>query len=240
MAKKALVWKEDYMGRVAGQIERVGEASEIDSWSHHLKSKMSIADVPVELESLEGYEMDTAFVNDKWTRDGFADESAPVVFAVDTWIKDGQADVTVDPADETYTMHLAGDLDQRYTFVPEHYVLSMNAAKDKEKRIAEKYNLMTTDVLASMTSVFGTTSTESANAYNETWKKMIASPASYSAQGITARFAIAGLQVGDALDTDQKVTDYANAKLAEVDQYGVDRMVRIEQFRSEKAAIEAE
>ena len=51
--KKALVWKEDSQGKVANQIERIGEVSEIDSWTHHLKSKMVIAEVPEELENLE-------------------------------------------------------------------------------------------------------------------------------------------------------------------------------------------
>lgn len=55
--KKALIWKEDYQGRVAGQIERIGEAQEIDSWTHHLKERMEIVEVPVELESLEQYEI---------------------------------------------------------------------------------------------------------------------------------------------------------------------------------------
>lgn len=53
--KKALVWKEDYQGRVVNQIERIGEAFEIDSWTHHLKSKMTVAEVPEELENLESF-----------------------------------------------------------------------------------------------------------------------------------------------------------------------------------------
>lgn len=61
--KKALVWKEDYQGRLANQIERIGEASEIDSWSHHLKSKMAVAEVPEELENLESFYLESYVVD---------------------------------------------------------------------------------------------------------------------------------------------------------------------------------
>lgn len=61
--KKALVWKEDYQGKVANQIERIGEASEIDSWTHHLKSKMAVAEVPEELENLESFYLESYIVD---------------------------------------------------------------------------------------------------------------------------------------------------------------------------------
>jgi len=61
--KKALIWKEDYQGRVAGQIERIGSAESIDSWNHYLKEKMEIVEVPVELESLEQYEIKSELVD---------------------------------------------------------------------------------------------------------------------------------------------------------------------------------
>lgn len=53
--KKALVWKEEYQGRAVNQIERIDAAEAIDSWSHHLKSKMEILEVPKDLEHLESY-----------------------------------------------------------------------------------------------------------------------------------------------------------------------------------------
>lgn len=61
--KKALVWKEDYQGKVANQIERIGEASEIDSWTHHLKSKMLVIEVPQELEHLESFYLESYAVD---------------------------------------------------------------------------------------------------------------------------------------------------------------------------------
>lgn len=61
--KKVLIWKENYQGRVAGQIERIGEASEIDSWTHHLKSKMAVAEVPVELENFKSFYLESYTVD---------------------------------------------------------------------------------------------------------------------------------------------------------------------------------
>ena len=60
--KKALVWKEAHAGRVVGQIERIGEASEIDSWTSYLKEKMETVEVPVGLESKESHELKTVLI----------------------------------------------------------------------------------------------------------------------------------------------------------------------------------
>lgn len=216
--KKALVWKEDYQGRVAGQIERIGEASEIDGWTHHLRERMSIAEVPVELEEKSISELDATLVADKWT-------------------KEGEADVFEQPLAEVDGEMVA---DETWTFVPEHYELSLNVQEDKNRRVSEKYNAMREDVLNDMYVVFGTNRTDTANAYYQTWLKMVESPSQFSSAGLTARFSVGGVSVGDALDTDQKVTDYATAKVVESEAYGVSRMQRIEQFKNEKSAIEAE
>ena len=61
--KKALVWKDHHEGRLASQIERIGEASEIDSWTHHLKSKMLVIEVPQELENLESFYLESYIVD---------------------------------------------------------------------------------------------------------------------------------------------------------------------------------
>ena len=196
------------------------------------------------------------FLVDTWTRDGESDETTEPIFSEDTWIKEGEADVTVDPEDETYlfmaensadlrySLQTQGAVDTRYTFIsgPQKIVTTKPdyVVVEKTNRITEKYNEMNTDVLAGMAAVFGTTQPESATAYKETWTQMIASPSDFSGAGLTSRFDVAGLSIGDALDTDQKVTDYATAKTTEVNAYGVTRMQRIEQFRTERAAILAE
>jgi hypothetical protein len=126
----------------------------------------------------------------------------------------------------------------------EEIVLSADSAKSalkvlkgKEAQVAAAYNSMNADVLAQMLTVFGTSKPESATAFKETWDMMAASPADWATAGLTASFAVAGFQVGDALDSSQKIQDYANAKIAEVKAYGISRMQRIEQFKTEKATI---
>tara|TARA_R110000868_G_C10973188_1_gene771512 strand:+ start:54112 stop:54663 length:552 start_codon:yes stop_codon:yes gene_type:complete len=57
---KALVWKEEYQGRSIGQIERTGQDQEIESYSHHLKSKMEIVDVPAELEGEQVFDLEAS------------------------------------------------------------------------------------------------------------------------------------------------------------------------------------
>ena len=114
---------------------------------------------------------------------------------------------------------------------------ALQISQDLEAQVTVKYNEMVADVMAGMLATFGTTSENSANAYSETWKLMMATPADWSGAGLTARFALGGLAVDAALDTDQKVLDYATACSAAVKAYGIVRMQRIEQFKSEKLAI---
>lgn len=111
------------------------------------------------------------------------------------------------------------------------------AVKNKEAQILVKYNEMSTDVLAQMALTFGTTKPESASAYHDTWVLMAAEPALFSAEGLKADLAIGGFLVGDALDTNQKVQDYANACIAAAKTYAVYRMNRIKQFKVDKAVI---
>lgn len=118
-----------------------------------------------------------------------------------------------------------------------HDAQAVAAQKQKEAQIAAAYAQMDADVRAEMVTVFGTTSTESATAYEKTWALMLETPADWSGAGLTARFDRGGLSIGDALDTDQKVTDYAQACLDAVKAYGISRMQRIEQFRAEREAI---
>lgn len=138
--------------------------------------------------------------------------------------------VTVDPADESWTYS-------------SWYTISENTAAkvaaDKADQIQAAYNTMNSEVLAQMSAVFGTTNPDSASAYEATWKLMAETPSDWSAAGLTARFDRGGVLTGAALDTDQKVLDYANACLQEVKTYGVWRMQRIETFRADRAAIEA-
>ena len=129
--------------------------------------------------------------------------------------------------------------DGAVTFAESPTKVAARAAAIKAKDIVDRYNDMNADVYAEMQQVFGTTKSDSATAYFETWKLMAAKPVLFYQQGLKADKEIGSFQAGDALDTMQKVEDYANARIAEAETYSVNRMARIEQFRVEKAAIEA-
>lgn len=111
------------------------------------------------------------------------------------------------------------------------------ALKEKELEITDRYNDMNADVYAQMAVVFGTNRSDSAQAYNETWKLMKEKPVLFYEKGLKAHKAVAGFAAGASLDTIQKIEDYADACLAEVEAYGVWRMERIKQFQDERAAI---
>jgi len=124
------------------------------------------------------------------------------------------------------------------------YILQEDAGKVADKLVQDKtdlvtaaYNQMNTDVYAQMYVVFGTKNPESATAYHDTWKLMSSNPSEWSSIGLTSNFDRGGLVKGDALDTVQKIQDYSDACLAEVNAYGVWRMQRIEQFKVERATL---
>lgn len=123
-------------------------------------------------------------------------------------------------------------------------VLFTDAAKVQAVLVAQKtaqvqkaYDQMNAEVLAKMAEVFGTTKTDSATAYKETWALMDQSPAEWASAGLTAAFAVAELQIGEALCTEERVKAYAEAKLLEVKNYGIWRMQRIEAFKQERDTI---
>lgn len=111
------------------------------------------------------------------------------------------------------------------------------AVQDVTNLVTEAYALMNSEVYAEMADVFGTTNPESATAYNDTWNLMTQAPADWSSAGLSANFDRGSLVKGDALDTAQKVQDYADACLALVKAYGIWRMQRIEQFRADKETL---
>jgi len=198
----------------------------------------------VNIEHLEVVEIPLA--PEKWQRVGFTDSSSQPVFEVDTWIKDGQPDLITDPLDETYTLVIQGSVDSRWTLVPAvpaYKTLQKKAswvAHDKNVRVSQAYEAMNSEVLAQMALVFGTTKTDSASAYNETWKMMSSNPSDWSGAGLKSSFIVAGFQIGDVLDDITKVANYANAKLAEALAYGIWRMQRIDSFKNLRDSILAE
>lgn len=117
-------------------------------------------------------------------------------------------------------------------------------AQDHGSLITEKYNEMNTDVYGEMKTVFGTTKSDSASRNYETWKRMKEVPAMFSGEGLVSdRQLIASddetilFELDDALNTDEKITQYATRLLELADAYAVFVMKRIKQFKDEKAAI---
>lgn len=111
--------------------------------------------------------------------------------------------------------------------------------EDVDKGAAELalYNTMVADVYTEMASVFGTKDPNSANAYYETYKLMIAAPANYAGQGLTVSVPSATFAAGDTLETDVRVTNYATERQTVIEAYSVWRMNRIETFKVDKAAL---
>lgn len=100
----------------------------------------------------------------------------------------------------------------------------------KADLIAAAYERMNSDVYGAMAIAFGTTNPDSATAYEKTWNLMKDDPSGWAALGLKD-------DTGADLDTSQKVLAFVTVKLAAVEQYGKWRMMRIEQFRAERASI---
>ena len=98
---------------------------------------------------------------------------------------------------------------------------------DKPKRVVDLYNAMSEEVLAGMSSTFGTDKTESASAFVSTWEAMTKRPANY-------------IDASLGLDTEETVMAYATTRLTAVDAYGLYRLQLISKYKVDKAAIEAE
>ena len=218
--KKALVYIKEFEGRTVGQVSMIMEAAEMDKWSHHhVSSGMAIkVEVPVECESLPENQLAGVLIPTQ----------------AESW-NDGTNTVYVEPADLTGWTYQA--------MIPEHYEIQKGAgfvAYDKQIRIGDKFKTLNDEVLAEMQQVYATTNPESATANYLTWLAMKSNALSFAGAGLVARFDVVGFTIGDALDTDAKVLDYATKCLAIADNYAIFREQKILLFVSEKAAIEAE
>lgn len=116
------------------------------------------------------------------------------------------------------------------------------ASSGKLGEVTQAYEQMNEDVYAKMKEVFGTSKSDSATAFFETWKDMKVSPNNYVGLGLKVRedIFVNGVQLfdeGALLDTAQKVVDYATAKVNQALAYGVWRMQRIQQFETERSQI---
>lgn len=109
-------------------------------------------------------------------------------------------------------------------------LVAAKAAAEKAGLVQMAYDDMDKDVYAQMKTVFGTNKSDSATAFYETWKLMAEDPGAFANADLVD-------QEGNPLDTEEKITTYANARIAAVKAYSVYRMQRIKQFQDERASI---
>lgn len=84
---------------------------------------------------------------------------------------------------------------------------------------------------------FGTRNGEAVSADYETWKLMAETPSDWSSLGLSVTRDTTSFDIGDVLNTDQKVQDYANECIADIKAYGVWRIQRQAQYITDLAAL---
>ena len=116
-------------------------------------------------------------------------------------------------------------------------------AADKVTEVDGKFRDMVQELSTPIPAVFGAGTEISAVTNVITWMRMLANPSKWSGAGLVARMDVEAadstslFSKGDALDTDQKITDYATRLLEIVDDYGIDREKKISAFDAEKETI---
>lgn len=114
------------------------------------------------------------------------------------------------------------------------------AAKEmrlKQEQVSVKYEEMNTEVYAEMAECFNTSKSDSATAFYETWKLMVSKPQLFINENMIVDKAAAGLEVGDLLNTVERISSYAQARIEIAEEYSVWRVRRIKQFQQERQAI---
>lgn len=216
--KKALIVKSEFVGRKVGEIHEINEAKEINSRGGNLYNKMVKVEIPAELEGVDKSQLKGSLI-----------PSLP-----EKWTKDGEADVSENPNDVSWTYVPA---------VKEHWeIVKGDNFKDydKKKRVGDKFQILNSEVVEEMKQVYNTTNPDSAVANYLTWLAMKNNPSKFSDKNLVARFDIVGLTIGDPLDKNKTVEDYAVALIDKADDYAIWREQKIIAYISEKLAIENE
>lgn len=147
------------------------------------------------------------------------------------------AEVEIPEGMDESTMKAVIGEDGAISFEVDTEKVAAKAAAEKAALVTAAYNQMNTDVYAQMASVFGTTKSDSATAFEGTFKLMAQKPELFVNEGLVADKAVGAFLVGDALNTTELVAEYAAARIAEVEAYAVYRMNRIKQFHAERELI---
>ena len=118
------------------------------------------------------------------------------------------------------------------------------AEKNKVTSVDSAYKTMSDEIDAQMYEVFRTLKPEYATAEYNTWKDMLDRPAAYASLGLKVDHQVNAtdntemFSPGSALDTAQKVLDFAQRKIQLAQVYGTFRMQRIQQFKDQKEQIQ--
>jgi hypothetical protein len=115
--------------------------------------------------------------------------------------------------------------------------VAAKAVVAKQNLVTAAYDRMNADVLAEMKRIFNTSNPDSANRQHNTWKVMVVSPALYLNIGLKADSSAAEMNAGEEFTDSAKTVAWAQDRVTEAELYSVWCMQRIEQFRSERAAI---
>lgn len=126
------------------------------------------------------------------------------------------------------------------TFTENAAAVAAKAAKAKQVLIGQKYTEMDTAIFDEMVLVFGTRRADSAAASERTLQLMKEKPELFASEGLKVMVAAPGFAVGSDLNTETKVVNYATARLARIEEYGVFRLKKMQWFAEQKALIEAQ
>lgn len=147
------------------------------------------------------------------------------------------AEVEVPEGMDESTMKAVIGEDGTISFEVDAEKVAAKAAAENASLVTAAYNQMNADVYGQMAAVFGTTKSDSATAFEGTFKLMAQKPELFANEGLVADKAVGAFLVGDALNTTELVAEYATARIAEIEQYAVYRMNRIKQFHAERELI---
>lgn len=150
----------------------------------------------------------------------------------------GVKDVLVDDSFDSDIMVAVIDGDN-VSFAVDSAKLTAKLERQASGQIQALYDLMNAEIFQRMFVVFGTNRTDSASAYYETWKLMVAKPDLFSSKGLTVdrNMENAPYMTGEPLNSDAKVIAWASFRITVAEAYSVYRMERIEQFRAAVAAL---
>lgn len=81
-----------------------------------------------------------------------------------------------------------------------------------------------------MKSKFGSSDFNSVMTNDNTWKLMLENPSDFSTQGIIVTYPFGTFSKGDALDTDEKITNYVTAAMLTAKEFSLYRLKKINEY----------